>query len=49
MQETAANTGELECFAWDVIRKNFYTDLTVKKSFVKRQSFVIPFIANVRN
>ena len=40
------NTGELECMAWDVMRKCFYIDLSYYK---ERQSFVIPFIADVRS
>ena len=41
-----ASTGELECMAWDIMRKCFYIDLSYCK---ERQSFVIPFIADIRS
>ena len=40
-----ADTAELECMAWDVLRKAFYIDLPLRMA----ESFVIPFIPNIRN
>ena len=41
------NTRELECMVWDAMQKFLYTDLSDFKE--RRQSFVTPFTADIRN